>query len=100
ELTRASGIIFSGLLDGNLNINALTGKTPGIESDLKISDLKLNETLIGNLKFLAELDNEKQEADINLSIAKSGFETLNVHGIYNLFNADNNLNFSVKLNQT
>lgn len=100
ELTKPVGIDLTGILDGNVKLNSITTKTPGIASDIKIDSLKINETLVGNLKFLAQLDNENQLANVYLNIVNQGLETLNIHGNYYMDSVDNNLDFRVKLDQT
>ncbi|MGV8880135.1 MAG: translocation/assembly module TamB domain-containing protein [Sphingobacteriaceae bacterium] len=99
-LTRPTGIDLGGMLNGSFKLNSVTRKAPGVEAAIKIDTLKINETLVGDLKFTAQLDNENKHANIKLNILNQELETLNVNGSYDMASADNNLDFNVKLDKT
>lgn len=100
QLTKTSGIFLKGYLNGDVNMTAIT-KDPGVDAKLTIDSLTMNKTLIGNVKLVSVLDNDRKQADVKLNIVNRGLETMNLAGIY-AFGKDteDNLNFDVKMNQT
>ena len=100
QLTKAADISLGGTLNGDVLVSGIT-KTPGFDAQLGIDSLKLNKTLVGNVKIVSSLDNERKQANIKLNILNRGLETLNIGGTYALGqeNADK-LDFDVKMNQT
>ncbi len=101
QLTRPAGVELHGNLNGNVILNAVT-KSPGIDSHLGIDTLTMNETLIGNVKLVADLDKQSNQANVKLNILNRGLETLNISGLYKLGKdaGNNSLDFDVKMNQT
>jgi hypothetical protein len=101
QLTKASGIMLHGALNGDVVLSGIT-KAPGVDAHLGIDSLAMNETLIGNVKLVSNLDNERKQANVKLNILNRGLETMNIAGVYNLGkDAGNNvLDFDVKMNQT
>lgn len=100
QLTKTSGIFLKGYLNGDVNMTAIT-KDPGVDAKLTIDSLTMNKTLIGNVKLVSVLDNDRKQADVKLNIVNRGLETMNLAGIY-AFGKDteDNLDFDVKMNQT
>ncbi|WP_244139494.1 translocation/assembly module TamB domain-containing protein [Mucilaginibacter ginkgonis] len=99
QLTKAAGIKLSGTLNGEVVATAITGK-PGVDAKLKIDSLKMNDTQVGNVAIASSLDNERNEADINMNILNRGLETMKIGGVYHLSGDNNTLDFDVKMNQT
>ncbi|MES2277993.1 MAG: translocation/assembly module TamB domain-containing protein [Bacteroidota bacterium] len=100
QLTKPSGIKLTGSLNGDVVLSAIT-KAPGVDAHLVIDSLKMNETLIGNVKLVSNLDNDRKQANVKLNILNRGLETMNISGVYNLGkDVDNVLDFDVKMNQT
>ncbi|HEY0244354.1 MAG TPA: translocation/assembly module TamB domain-containing protein, partial [Mucilaginibacter sp.] len=100
QLTKASGILLGGTLNGDVIITGIT-KTPGVDAQLGIDTLNMNKTLVGNVKIVSSLDNERSEAKVKLNILNRGLETLNIGGTYALGKeAGDKLDFDVKMNQT
>ena len=61
----------------------------------------MNKTLVGNVKLVSKLDNDRKEADVKLNILNRGLETLNIGGTYALGGSSKDkLDFDVKMNQT
>jgi len=100
QLSKPSGIELHGNLNGNVVLSAIT-KRPGVDAHLGIDSLMMNQTLVGNVKLVSALDNERKQADVKLNILNRGLETMNIAGIYNLGqDANQALDFDVKMNQT
>ncbi|WP_040628271.1 translocation/assembly module TamB domain-containing protein [Mucilaginibacter paludis] len=99
QLSRPFGIALKGALNGDVKLSAVTTQ-PGIESNLAIDSLAFNKTLIGNVKFVTQLDNINKVLNTKINIMNRGLETLNATGTYNLASADNSLDFSLTMNQT
>jgi len=100
QLTKPSGIVLHGSLNGDVNLTAIT-KAPGVDAQLRIDTLSMNETLIGNVKLVSTLDNDRTQAKMKLNILNRGLETMNISGLYNLGkDSKDALDFDVKMNQT
>jgi hypothetical protein len=100
QLTKPSGIILKGALSGSVVFSSLT-KTPGIDADLNIDTLMMNKTLVGNVKIISNLDNERKKAIVRLNILNRGLETMDIEGAYSLVKDDPNvLDFDINMNQT
>lgn len=100
QLTKPSGIAMHGSLNGDVTLTAIT-KAPGVDAQLRIDTLAMNETLIGNVKIVSTLDNDRTQAKVKLNILNRGLETMNISGLYNLGkDADKGLDFDIKMNQT
>lgn len=101
QLTRLSGVVLTGALNGDVTLSGIT-KTPGVEAHLGIDSLTMNKILVGDVKIGSVLDNDRQEADVQLSINNHGTETMNIAGAYSLAKdaGDNALNFNIKMDHT
>ncbi|WP_184544711.1 translocation/assembly module TamB domain-containing protein [Mucilaginibacter sp. FT3.2] len=100
QLTKTSGIFLKGSLNGDVNMTAIT-KSPGIDAHLSIDSLTMNKTLIGDVKLVSTLGNDRKQANMKLNIVNRGLETMNLAGIYAFGNdTEDNLDFDVKMNQT
>ncbi|MDB5010553.1 MAG: hypothetical protein JWQ06_1342 [Mucilaginibacter sp.] len=100
QLTKSSGVLLNGTLNGDILLTAIT-KSPGIDAHLDIDSLRLNKTLVGNVKIVSSLDNERKEANVKVNILNRGLETLNIGGVYALGKDQaDKLDFDVKMNQT
>jgi hypothetical protein len=98
QLTKVSGVRLKGMLNGGITLTSIT-KSPGVDSHLTIDSLKMNKTLVGNIKIESGLDNDRKQANVNISINNRGKETVNLAGTYDM-GADSNsnaLNFKVKM---
>jgi len=98
QLTKLSGVLLKGSLNGGITFTSLT-KSPGIDAQLGIDSLMMNKTLVGDVKIASGLDNEQKQARVKLSIHNRGTETMNIDGIYSLAkDSDSNaLDFNVKM---
>jgi len=98
QLTRHSGLMLTGLLNGGVTFSGIT-KTPGVDAHLTIDSLNMNKTLVGNVNIESALDNDRKEADMKVSIHNRGTETMNIAGVYSLAKdaEDHALNFNIKM---
>jgi len=98
QLTKVSDVALKGTLNGDVVLSAIAS-TPGVDAQLGIDSLRMNNTLVGNVKLLSSLDNGRNEAQMKLSINNRGAETMNIAGVYSLAKdaGDNALNFNVKM---
>jgi hypothetical protein len=98
QLTRVSGIVLKGSMNGKVTLSAIT-KTPDVDAHLTVDSLNMNGTQVGNVKIESALDHEHTEADVKISINNHGAETMNIAGVYSLAKdaGDNALNFNVKM---
>ncbi len=99
QLSKSVGIVLGGKLNGDVVLSSITGK-PNLESKLNIDSLSFNKSLIGDVKFNTQLDNEQQLANVDFNIFNRGLETLKAIGTYKLAVPDNNLDFNLQMNQT
>ncbi|OOQ57432.1 translocation/assembly module TamB domain-containing protein [Mucilaginibacter pedocola] len=100
QLTKPAGIALRGSLNGDVVLSAVT-KKPGIDANLNVDSLFMNKTLLGDVKIKSKLDNQREQADVNINITHQGLETLNIAGIYTLgHDAGDNLDFDVKMDHT
>ncbi|MDB5030584.1 translocation/assembly module TamB domain-containing protein [Mucilaginibacter sp.] len=100
QLTKSSDIVLSGKLNGDVLLSSIL-KSPGIDAHMNIDSLKMNKTLVGNVKLVSSLDNERKQANVNLNILNKGLETLNIGGTYSLGKEETDkLDFTVKMNET
>lgn len=99
QLTKAAGVDLKGSLNGDVELSSIL-KSPGVNANLGIDTLVMNNTLIGNVKIVSSLDNDRKAAKIKLNILNRGLETVNVGGIYHLGQDENNFDFDVDMNQT
>ncbi|MEO6498427.1 MAG: translocation/assembly module TamB domain-containing protein, partial [Mucilaginibacter sp.] len=99
-LTKPSGIILTGALDGKVVFSSLL-KKPGIDADINIDTLTMNQTLVGNVKIISNLDNEREKAIVKLNILNRGLETMDIEGAYSLAkDTEDVFDFDVNMNQT
>jgi hypothetical protein len=98
QLTKVADVALKGTLNGDVVLSGITS-TPGVDAQLGIDSLKMNNTLVGNVKLQSSLDNGRNEAQVKLSINNRGAETMNIAGVYSLAKGagDNALNFNVKM---
>jgi hypothetical protein len=98
QLTKVSGIALKGSLNGKVTLSSIT-KVPNVDAHLAIDSLNMNNTPVGDVTIASALDNDHNEADVNLSIHNRGTETMNIAGVYSLAKdaGDNALNFNVKM---
>jgi len=99
QLTKSANVSLNGTLNGDVFLTGVT-KSPGIDAHLGIDSLKLNNTLVGNVKLESKLDNDRKEANVKLNVLNRGLETLNIGGTYALGKEGDKLDFDVKMNQT
>ncbi|TSD62165.1 translocation/assembly module TamB [Inquilinus sp. KBS0705] len=100
QLTKASGVLLKGSLNGNVILTSIT-KKPGVDANLSIDSLTMNKTLVGDVSIVSKLDNERSLADVKLNITNKGLETMNIAGIYAIGKGtDDNLDFDVKMDHT
>lgn len=100
QLAKASGVMLKGSMNGDVVLTSIM-KQPGVEANLGIDSLTMNKTLVGDVKILSTLDNERSEAKVKMNIKNRGLETLSIDGIYSLgHGAGDNLDFDVKMDQT
>ncbi|RYY35442.1 MAG: translocation/assembly module TamB [Sphingobacteriaceae bacterium] len=99
-LTKPSGVLLSGALSGDVELSSLL-KSPGMDADLNIDTLTMNETLVGNVKIISNLDNERKKVIARLNILNRGLETMDIEGAFSLLKDDENaLDFEINMNQT
>ncbi|MBD1385942.1 translocation/assembly module TamB domain-containing protein [Mucilaginibacter rigui] len=100
QLTKTSGVLLKGSLNGDVILNSIV-KKPGIDADLSIDSLTMNKTLVGNVKIVSDLDSDKGLANVKLNITNRGLETMNVAGVYILGKqTEDKLDFDVKMDHT
>ncbi|WP_166091530.1 translocation/assembly module TamB domain-containing protein [Mucilaginibacter inviolabilis] len=100
QLTRTSGVYLRGDLNGDVKFTSIT-KSPGVDAHLNIDSLTMNKTLIGDLKLVSTLGNDRKQADAQLNILNRGLKTINIGGTYYFgHDTDDNLDFDIKMNQT
>ncbi len=100
QLTKTSGILLKGSLNGDVTLNSII-KKPGVDANLVIDSLAMNKTLVGDVKIVSNLDNDKGLANVKLNITNHGLETMNVTGAYILGKeTDDKLDFDVKMDHT
>ncbi|GAB3936719.1 translocation/assembly module TamB domain-containing protein [Mucilaginibacter myungsuensis] len=99
QLTKPSGIALNGYVNGGVTLTAIT-KAPGVDAQLRIDSLAMNETLIGNVKIASTLDNDRSQAKVKLNILNRGLETMDISGLYNLGkDTESSFDFDIKMNQ-
>lgn len=98
QLTKVSGFSLQGKLNGDVVLSAIT-KKPGVDAQLGIDSLAMNNTLVGNVKLQSVIDNGRSEAQVKMSVNNRGMETMNINGIYSMAkNADDKaLDFKIKM---
>jgi hypothetical protein len=100
ELTKSAGIDLNGTMNGDVLFSSIM-KSPGVDAHLNVDSFKMNKTLVGNIKVVSNLDNERSQANININILNRGLETLNIGGAYYLGKGtDDKLDFDVKMTKT
>ncbi|WP_462266750.1 translocation/assembly module TamB domain-containing protein [Mucilaginibacter sp.] len=100
QLTKAAGVKFTGRVNGEVKLTSVI-KSPGVDADLRVDTLTMNDTYLGNLKIQSSLDEERKQAKIKLNLLDRGLETVDISGLY-LLGTDNEnaLDFDVRMNQT
>ncbi len=101
QLTKAAGVTLGGHLNGDVKLSSVL-KVPGAEADLRIDSLSMNKTRVGDVKLVSNLDVERNRAEVKLNILNRALETMNIAGVYNLGDKDNeaSLDFDVRMDQT
>jgi hypothetical protein len=98
-LTKGFGATMKGELNGNVSVASIN-KTPRIESGMTIDSMAFNNTLIGNLKLDADMDNATKLVNVEMHILKKDEETLKLKGTYNANVDDNNLDMAITMNNS
>ena len=98
QLTKVADVYLRGTLNGDVVLSSIT-KKPGVEAQLGIDSLSMNNTLVGNVKLQAGVDNGNNQAQVKMSINNHGDETVNIGGVYSMAKdaGDQALNFDVKM---
>ncbi|WP_083227981.1 translocation/assembly module TamB domain-containing protein [Mucilaginibacter sp. PPCGB 2223] len=99
QLSKSFGVMLDGKLNGDVDIASVTGKA-NMESKLGIDSLSFNKSLIGDIKFNTQLDNDQHTANVKLNVFNRGLETLTANGVYKLAAEGDNLDFDLHMNQT
>lgn len=100
QLTKTSGVMLKGTLNGDVLLTGVT-KSPGVDAKLTIDSLRMNETLVGNVKIGSSLDNARKKLNGKMNILNRGLETLDITGVYLLGKeGGDKLDFDFKMNQT
>ncbi|MFD2873402.1 translocation/assembly module TamB domain-containing protein [Mucilaginibacter ximonensis] len=100
ELTKAADIKLHGIMNGDVTLSSIL-KSPGVDAQLAIDSFKMNNTTVGNIKLVSNLDAERSRANVKVNILNKGLETLNIGGSYFLGKGtDDKLDFDVKMTQT
>lgn len=99
QLSKSFGVMLDGRLNGDVDIASVTGKA-NMESKLDIDSLSFNKSLIGDIKFNTQLDNDQQVANVKLNVFNGGLETLTAGGVYKLASEGENLDFDLQMNQS
>ena len=100
QLTKSAGVLLRGSLNGEVNLTSVM-KAPGVDANLRVDSLVMNQTVVGDLKIVSDLDNERKRANVKLNILNRGLETLNVAGAYYLNKeTGDKLDFDVRMDQT
>jgi hypothetical protein len=100
QLTKASGVLLKGSLNGDVTLTSII-KKPGVDANLGIDSLTMNKTLVGDIKIVSNLDNERGQANVKLNITNHGSETMNIAGVYTLGKeTEDKLDFDVKMDHT
>jgi hypothetical protein len=100
QLTKTSGVLLKGSLNGDVTLNSII-RRPGVDANLAIDSLTMNKTLVGDVKIVSNLDNDKGLANVKLNITNRGKETMNIAGVYTLGKeTDDKLDFDVKMDHT
>ncbi|MET3981704.1 hypothetical protein ABIB62_004280 [Mucilaginibacter sp. UYP25] len=100
QLTKTSGIVLKGSLNGDVTLTSII-KKPGVDANLGIDSLMMNKTLVGDVKIVSNLDNDRGLANVKLNITNKGLETMNIAGVYTLGKeTDDKLDFDIKMDHT
>ncbi|WP_133300236.1 translocation/assembly module TamB domain-containing protein [Mucilaginibacter terrenus] len=100
QLTKPSGILLKGALNGDVVVTSIL-KKPGMDANLTIDSLTMNKTLVGDVNIKSKLDNAREQADVKVNITHKGLETLNIAGVYTMgHGAGDNLDFDIKMDGT
>ncbi|MFD2160884.1 translocation/assembly module TamB [Paradesertivirga mongoliensis] len=92
-------VTLGGELNGSIILSSVT-KTPKLESDLVIDSLVMNDTYIGEMTMVANLDNRTRLVDMVVNIQKDGKETMNIAGNYDANTDKNTLNLDVVMDDS
>jgi hypothetical protein len=98
QLTKVADVALKGTLNGDVVLSAIT-KTPGVDAQLGIDSLTMNNTLVGNVKLQSVIDNGRNEAQVKMSVNNRGEETMNIAGVYSMAKdaGDRALDFNIKM---
>jgi hypothetical protein len=98
QLTKVSGFYMRGSLNGDVVLSAIT-KTPGVDAQLGIDSLSMNNTLVGNVKLQSIIDNGRSEAQVKMTVNNHGEETMNIGGTYSMAKdaGDRALDFGINM---
>lgn len=100
ELTKAADIKLHGRMDGGVVFSSIL-KSPGVDAQLAIDSFRMNNTTVGNIKVVSNLDNDRSRANVKVNILNKGLETLNIDGSYFLGkDKEDKLDFDVKMTET
>ncbi|TWR28474.1 translocation/assembly module TamB [Mucilaginibacter achroorhodeus] len=101
QLTKPSGVLLKGALNGDVLLSGLT-KQPGVDAKLGIDSLTMNKTLVGDVKIASDLDNANSRANVKLDITNGGKKTMNIDGAYLIGQkgAEDQLDFDINMDHT
>ena len=91
------GFDFDGFISGDAMISGLKER-PMLLADLSVNRLGLDKELIGDATVSSSWDAENKAVDLDVSILDDEKQTLNVGGYYYTARKDDNLDFTIEMN--
>lgn len=98
-LTQPFGVKLQGMLNGNIALASVLSN-PYLAGDIEAGDVFYNDTEIGNIALLANMDTESQVINLDMAIKRQDLQTMKLIGTYNTVEEENSLNLSAQLQES
>lgn len=89
--------VFGGIIGGDIFLTDIYNKFQ-LESDLKISNLSINNDTLGNASIISSYNGDQNVIFSNISILKGVAKIVDISGNYYISKENNNLDFNIRLN--
>lgn len=81
-LTQSAGMDLGGTLNGHLEVSAAL-RNPYAVADLRAGDVRLNRSVVGDMRLQADFDRVSQLVNVTLEAVRAGETTIAARGTYN-----------------
>lgn len=98
-ITLPTAIKLGGILNGRMDVSSVL-KNPYAIADMEATDVRLNQTTIGDILLQADFDRVSELVNVKFEAISNGVKTVNATGTYNANTESDKLNVHAKLSRS